>query len=544
MGIPGRPAAGRFRRPRSAVPIVVAVLMALVAPLMAPLAPVPGGAFGAGPRPLAMGPAVAFAASDGIEDDEVQHPRRAVTEAAFQRLKDALVDDYPTVAPATLHFVDVPIANAWVNQLAEVYVATGLLDLLQTEEQIAGVLAHELAHVTQQHVPKQIQRNLQWFVLLLAVGLIADRHPDHSDQNRILGVLHPLIMYAYSREAELEADQVALHHMERAGYHPRGLLEALELLHSQSEGRPVEELWMTHPLPEIRLGALRMYVDPRMGIPPRQSVRWDQGPVAEYDDPVDAAAAFLHATWADPDSLPRRARTLPPELQPDGAPGLYPTRWPDGFTVRPLGAVIEREEQDLLAYVVEGHLDLMTPLGVAHTPSLRMRLQLTARGWQVDWVDVVRDRDGEELAGHSDRYDETSAPPPGWDTTARAITAAVAQGNDGLWDTLWDGQDEATRTALEQWTEAARALQAAGFTLFPEPPLARAIPEGDFSRLAPEDWEPGDGAAAYVDTTFAWRLEHPDHPPLRIRQRAAIALLFPASAETLARAVIVPLPAL
>src|SRR5690606_35221301 len=163
MGISGRPAAGRLCRPRSAVPIVIAVLIAFVAPLAAPLAFTPGGAYGTGPGPLAVGPAVAFAASDGAEDDRVQHPRRAMTEAAFHRLKEALVDDYPMVAPATLHFVDVPIANAWVNQLAEVYVATGLLDLLQTEEQIAGVLAHELALVTQQHVPKQIQRNLQWF---------------------------------------------------------------------------------------------------------------------------------------------------------------------------------------------------------------------------------------------------------------------------------------------------------------------------------------------------------------------------------------------
>lgn len=546
MMIIGRPPAGRLRRPRFPVPIVLAVLVALVAPMVAPVAVTPGGALGAlgaGPGARVVERAVALAAEAPAEDG-VQHPRRAMTEAAFHRLKEALSDHYPTVVPATLHFVDVPIANAWVNQAAEVYVATGLLDLLQTEEQIAGVLAHELAHVTQQHVPKQIRRNLQWFVLLLAVSLVADRHPEQSEQNRILGVLHPLIMYAYSREAELEADQVALRHMERAGYNPRGLLEALELLHSQSSRMPVEELWMTHPLPEIRLGALRAYVDPRMGIPPRDAARWNPGPPAEYDDPLDAAAAFLQATWTDPASLPRRARTLPPELQPNGGRSLYPTRWPEGFTVRPLGAVIEREERDLLAYVVQGHLDLMTPLGTAHTPSLRMRLHLTSHGWQVDWAEVVRDPGQEGLPGHSDPYDSPSLPAPGWEEMARAITAAVAQGDDSLWDTLWDGRDEATGAALEQWTAAARSLRAAGFTLVPEAPQARAIPEGDFARLAPDGWEPGNDAVTYVDATFAWRLEHPDYAPLLIRQRAALALLYPTGAETLAQAVIVPLPAL
>src|SRR5690606_37413803 len=150
------------------------------------------------------------------------------------------------------------------------------------------------------------RRNLQWFVLLLAVSLAADRHPAQSEQNRLLGVLHPLIMYAYNREAERAAAQVAARQMDRAGHNPPGLAEARERIHSESSRMPVEDLWMTHPLPEIRLGALRAYVDPRMGIPPRDAARWNPGPPAEYDDPLDAAAAFLQATWTDPASLPRR----------------------------------------------------------------------------------------------------------------------------------------------------------------------------------------------------------------------------------------------
>ena len=210
-------------------------------------------------------PRFAPAARAQAGGDDVDHPRRAMTERAFHRLKDVLSPHHPTVHPATLHFVDAAIANAWVNQAAEVYVATGLLDLLETEEQIAGVLAHELAHVTQQHVPKQIRRYWGLTLLVIAANIAVDR--TEREQRQRFSMVHPLLMNAYSREAELEADRVALRYLEMAGYHPKGLLEALERLQMVASRQPVEELWMTHPLPELRLGVLRRYIDPRMGIP-------------------------------------------------------------------------------------------------------------------------------------------------------------------------------------------------------------------------------------------------------------------------------------
>lgn len=470
---------------------------------------------------LLFSPTVAVDAQDGFA-----HPRKEATEHIFQRLVNALQDEYPIVQTATLHFVTLDVANAWVNQNAEVYVTSGLLDLLKTDHQIAGVLAHELAHVTQQHVPQQIRRNLEWSLLVLALALAADRSGPYDD--RVLSVLHPLVMYGYSREAELEADEVGMTHAIRAGYDPMGLVEALELITAESAVLPQHWLWLTHPLPEQRLIALRQRIDPRMGIPQARVV-WGRTPRTHYDNPVDAATAFIQATYTEPDTLASR---LPSDSTALAAgletwQGLYP-RWPDSFAVRPLGVVIESETRTLLNYTVTGHLELATALGTARGPSLAVQIEPAAGGWQVKDVTLVglpAPQDDRSPVSAGPSLDPASLPAdPAAQTYLQALLSALQLGNAALLPpALHDVQTDSPDAGYRHVVGAVKHLLDHGFQV--------TLLSFQTRELTPEErslWSDTSGAfspSAYLEVDLAWRLTAPEGQSVISRQRlwAAIA---------------------
>lgn len=474
-------------------------------------------------------------------DDEL-HPRWAMTERAFQRLKDVLSPEHPTVHPATLHFVDAPIANAWVNQAAEVYVAEGLLDLLETEEQIAGVLAHELAHVTQQHVPKQIRRYWGLALLVIAANIGVERS-ERAERQRF-SMVHPLLMNAYSREAELEADQVALRYLEKAGYHPKGLLEALERLQSIASRQPVEELWMTHPLPELRLGALRRYLDPRMGIPMAALPSLGVGLRTEFEDPDEAAATFVYATWNDPGSLPERvgSASLPAVLLPGASPGLYPKAWPPDFPVRFRGVATEYEEHSLLTYTTYSRLELDTPLGVARFAVLRLTLKPAAQGWYVTAVEVLPPEQwmtGSPAFGEGngkERNERSFAElPAAWRKPLESLLDAVAYG--AVWPSLPspgadahgadnEGNPLAARVnvLLGEMVRAGEQLRTHGFTLTPLSGTAVPLDEATYRQVTPPTWQPPTAETAYFDVVLRWAVEGPEGERLTIERRVWVAL--------------------
>lgn len=122
-------------------------------------------------------------------------------------------------------------------------VNTGTILAAQSESELAGVVAHEIAHVTQNHLARQITREKQNTIpalIALAVGVLAARANSSVAAATIVSTQAGMIQaqLAYSRDFEREADRVGYQYLERAGFDVRGMGDFFERL--QKAGRLYE----------------------------------------------------------------------------------------------------------------------------------------------------------------------------------------------------------------------------------------------------------------------------------------------------------------
>ncbi|MGM0380571.1 MAG: M48 family metalloprotease, partial [bacterium] len=140
--------------------------------------------------------------------------------------------------------LDTFLVNALALPGGFVYITRGLLKELETEAELAGVLAHELGHVNARHAEKR--RQIRMATLL--AGLAAA--PATGGQSLIGGFVgQDMMARGYTREAEYEADELGFKYMITAGYKPRGLIDSLKRLQEISGEIPDYQLliFRTHP---------------------------------------------------------------------------------------------------------------------------------------------------------------------------------------------------------------------------------------------------------------------------------------------------------
>ncbi len=143
--------------------------------------------------------------------------------------------------------------NAFALPGGPTFFYTGLMDKMQTEDELAGVLAHELIHVRKEHWAYQY-RDMQQKNLLLNLGLILFK-ANNSVANLASVGLDVLVNLPYSRKHETEADDGGYDMMVRAGYNPEGLADVFRLLKSQGGSKPPAFL-SDHPADNARIGRI------------------------------------------------------------------------------------------------------------------------------------------------------------------------------------------------------------------------------------------------------------------------------------------------
>lgn len=152
--------------------------------------------------------------------------------------------------PWSFQVVDDPGVNAFALPGGFIYVTRGILATLESEAELAGVLGHEIGHVTARHSVRQISRQ-QLQQIGLGVGAILS-----SDVRRYQDVLSSglgLLNLRYSRGDESQADELGVRYMRRAGWSPNALLGVFEVLATVLSGAGrVPEWQSTHPAPENR----------------------------------------------------------------------------------------------------------------------------------------------------------------------------------------------------------------------------------------------------------------------------------------------------
>ncbi len=168
--------------------------------------------------------------------------------------------DYPysfsTADYSDLNAFAIPGGPIWINR--------GVLDAAQNEAQVAGVLAHEIAHVSGRHSAKQVSKSLWTTGLLYVVGAVAGESDDWRAQAINLGaaVAAGSVMMKFSRNDEKAADREGVKILSEAGYDPRGLLEFMQMLDTEQRRSPnaVARFFSTHPAPRDRVRDLSALV--------------------------------------------------------------------------------------------------------------------------------------------------------------------------------------------------------------------------------------------------------------------------------------------
>jgi len=153
------------------------------------------------------------------------------------------------------------IPNAFSLPGGRTFITRGLLELFDDDDQLAGVLGHELAHTIRSHGSQAFGRDLG---MILLYDFLLDKLPEHQRQAAAeLGQLSvALISTGYSRQAETEADELGLYLAVAGGYRPLGLAEALQKIEEYQKeqirsgrgpSQQVPEFFRTHPLTEDRI---------------------------------------------------------------------------------------------------------------------------------------------------------------------------------------------------------------------------------------------------------------------------------------------------
>jgi predicted Zn-dependent protease len=149
--------------------------------------------------------------------------------------------------------------NAFALPGGPVWVNRGVLQAARTESQVAGVLAHEIAHVARRHAAQQISKGLIANGLLGLLGAVLGNAGGARTAQTGAQVIAGGYLMKFSRDDEREADRVGVEILRRAGWDPRGLLEFMEMLRQQAGRDPgsVEVFLSTHPSPGERVQQLR-----------------------------------------------------------------------------------------------------------------------------------------------------------------------------------------------------------------------------------------------------------------------------------------------
>jgi hypothetical protein len=144
--------------------------------------------------------------------------------------------------------------NAYSMPAGFIYVNSGLLEFAKSDDELAGVLAHEVAHASHHHMMKLIaeQNKMQLAALwpALASILLGKGDGDTTSNLLLVGQLWMTAkLNSYGVEAEKDSDNAAVHYLRRTKYNPVGLLTFMERLYRQERLRPEIELgiYRTHP---------------------------------------------------------------------------------------------------------------------------------------------------------------------------------------------------------------------------------------------------------------------------------------------------------
>lgn len=154
--------------------------------------------------------------------------------------------------------------NAFALPGGYVYIFKALLDRVESDDELAAVIAHEVGHIAARHSAKRAQGSLGNTIMRLLIA-VSGTETDGATRARINEALNQL-MLSYSREDEVMADRLGIKYMRLAKYNPEGAVTFLERLMEILRKAPIRRYhrYRTHPYLSERLSVVREAAHGRM----------------------------------------------------------------------------------------------------------------------------------------------------------------------------------------------------------------------------------------------------------------------------------------
>ncbi len=212
------------------------------------------------------------------EERELSKEFMAVVNAQYRLIKDPLIVDYVnrvgkrilTTMPAQpfayqFHVIHEDVYNAFATPAGHIFINSGLFAALDSEEELAGILGHEIAHVVCRHISQRIESSKKIGMATLA-GMVAGVLLGAGGAGAAASAVTmgsvaagQTATLAYSRENEMQADQLGLGYLTQAGYTGEGLLTSLRKIRSKQwyGSEQIPTYLTTHPASEERMS----YID-------------------------------------------------------------------------------------------------------------------------------------------------------------------------------------------------------------------------------------------------------------------------------------------
>ncbi len=201
---------------------------------------------------------------------QVESSARLVSDPAINeyinRIGQNLVRHSDARVPFTIKILDNQEVNAFALPGGFFYVDSGLILAADNEAELAGVMAHEIAHVAARHATKNMTRAQIWN--MASIPLIFIGGPVAYAISEVAGLAVPLGFLKFSRDAEREADLLGLEYDYATGYDPQAFVQFFEKLNVEKK-KPnfVAKAFATHPMNVERIEAaqdeIRKYLPDR-----------------------------------------------------------------------------------------------------------------------------------------------------------------------------------------------------------------------------------------------------------------------------------------
>jgi predicted Zn-dependent protease len=216
------------------------------------------------------------------EEEELSREFLKYVNSAFEIIEDPLIVGYINrigqkilshfpQQPFKYHFyvIKEDVYNAFATPAGHIFIYSGLIAAMDSEDELSGILGHESAHVYCRHISQKIERSKKVNMATLA-GIAAGIFLGAAGAGEAAGALTmgsmaagQSAMLAYSRQDEVQADQIGLEYLADSGYSGEGLLSVLGKIRAKQwyGADQVPTYLMTHPAVEDRLAYIDTYLE-------------------------------------------------------------------------------------------------------------------------------------------------------------------------------------------------------------------------------------------------------------------------------------------